>query len=208
MTQLRLSTSQRPVEKWISDATAVRYFALTNRFDIFIATAASGLAVPRQVLDPSEDPEGAEEFLSELGRSARYWRKRPMHRDNSAMRRYSLRASLRSRVDLEIADLSPREQLLYSTLMSRRFARETGLRGTLARGEAAVIAIAECRGYTPIIDENDGRRALARRVPGGAVLTTLDVLKVAVASEILTEGDAKQLYASMREEGYWGPDWE
>jgi predicted nucleic acid-binding protein len=92
--------------------------------------------------------------------------------------------------------------------MSRRFAREAGLGGKLARGEAAVIAIAECRGHTPIIDESDGRRALAHRIPGGSVLTTLDVLKVAVATDILHEGDAKQLYVAMRDEGYWGPDWD
>jgi predicted nucleic acid-binding protein len=208
MTRLILSTSQPSREKWVSDATALRYFALTNRVDLFVATASHGLVVPRQVLDPSEDPNRAEEFLSELGQSAQYWRKRPLRRDASAMRRYSLLATLRSRVDLEITDLTPKEQLLYSTLTSRRFARECGLRGNLARGEAAVIAISECRGFVPVIDERDGRRALARRVPGVTPITTLDVLKLAVKSALITEADARHIYASMRDEDYWGPDWE
>lgn len=203
-----MNTSQPPAKEWISDATALRYFALADRTDLLVASAGGRLVVPRQVLDPAEDPNGPEEFLSELGRSARYWSKRPLRKEPSAMRRYSLLASLRSRVDLQIADLAPNEQGAYATLMSRRFAREIGLRGPLASGEAAVIALAERRDCVAIIDEADGRKALSRRAPNVAIMTTLDVLKRAVEMDLVPEVDGRELYQWMRDESYWGPDWD
>jgi len=202
-----LSISQPPVDGWISDATALRYFALADRTDLLVATAGGKLAVPRQVLDPSEDPNGPEEFLSEIGHSARYFSKRPRRKDPSAMRRYSLLASLRSRVDLEVVDLGPQEQVAYATLMSRHFSREMGLRGTLASGEAAVIAWAERRDCVAVIDEADGRKVLALRAPKVTIATMLDVLKRAVEVSLISEDDARPLYESMREEHYRGPDW-
>lgn len=123
------------------------------------------------------------------------------------MRRYSLLASLRSRVDLDIVDLGPQDQVAYATLMSRRFSREMGLRGTLASGEAAVIAWAERRDCVAVIDEADGRRVLARRAPNVRIVTTLDVLKRAVEVALIDETDARGLYQSMRDEAYRGPDW-
>jgi hypothetical protein len=57
------------------------------------------------------------------------------------------------------------------------------------------------------MDDADGRKVLAHRVPASRIVATLDVLTTAVDREILPRAAARELYGAMLDEGYRGPNW-
>jgi hypothetical protein len=162
--------------------------------------------VPRQVLDLEEHPDGLTptSLLSEIGRSERYWAARSG--DQEGMERWNRFRALRTRTDIELVDLDDAEVALFAEVSSWRFARSLGLAGPLGSGEAAVIAVAETRGWDAALDDFAARNALSHRNPGIRIWTSRELLRQAVlARSLLDSAEAQIVYDDMLAEGYRGP---
>jgi len=190
-------------EPVVCNTTPVRYFALVGQFDILVQVFGGEVRVPRQVIDPDEDPDGIESLVSEIAGSERYWAKRSV--DPDAMQNWDRLRKLRSRDDIRIVDLEDDELGAFSELISPRYTKSVGLAGPLGQGEAAVIAIAESRGWTAAMDDALARETLLRRSPGTKVLTTWQLLRGAVAQGVLDSPGAQLIYDDMLAKGYRGP---
>lgn len=200
-----MSTLRPPRERIICNTTPVRYFAIVGCLDLLVEACGGRLTVPRVVFDPDEDPDTRPaSLLSEMGQSERYWAVRSYAVE--ALQTVSHLRSLRSRVDVEAVDLDDEELVIFAHASSRRFAREIGLVAPLGRGEAAVIAIAESRGWTAVIDDRAGREGLALRAPEVPVMTTRELLRAAALEGLISSSEAEEIYAQMRARGYRGPD--
>jgi predicted nucleic acid-binding protein len=190
-------------ETLICNTTPVRYFALVDHFDLLVRILGGEMRVPRQVLDPDEDPDGIESLVSEVAQSERYWAKRSV--DPEAMQNWDRLRKLRSRGDIRVVDLEDDELVAFSELVSPRYAKTIGLAGALGLGEAAVIAIAECRSWTAVMDDALAREVLLRRSPGTVVVTTRELVRRAVGQDLLDGPEAQSLYDHMLARGYRGP---
>ena len=183
----------------------MRYFAFVNRADLLAATCGGRIRIPRIVLDPDEDPDSRPAaLLSEIGQSERYWAARS--READALENWSRLRALRTRTDIETVDLDDEELHIFAEVSSQRFAREAGLAAPLGAGEAAVIAIAENRGWRAVVDDAAAREALALRAPAVYVTTTRELLRRAALDGLVSSSDAENIYAEMRGKGYRGPD--
>jgi predicted nucleic acid-binding protein len=206
-----LNTSAHQHEPVICNTTPIRYFALVGQFDLLVNIFGGRVLVPRQVLDLEEDPEGAAatSLLSEIGRSERYWAARSGNPEG--MERWNRLRRVRQRSDVEIVDLDDDELIVYAKVTTAEFARSLGLAGPLGEGEAAVIAIAETRGWAAALDESAARRVIDHRSPELQVLTSRDLLRQAViAHSLLDSPEAQIVYEDMLADGYRGPEhlWE
>jgi predicted nucleic acid-binding protein len=190
-------------ETLICNTTPVRYFALVDHVDLLVRILGGEMRVPRQVLDPDEDPDGIERLVSEIAQSERYWAKRSV--DPEAMQNWDRLRKLRSRGDIRVVDLEDDELVAFSELVSPRYAKTIGLAGALGLGEAAVIAIAECRSWTAVMDDALAREVLLRRSPGTVVVTTRELVRRAVGQDLLDGPEAQSLYDHMLARGYRGP---
>ena len=190
-------------EPIVCDTTPVRYFALVGQFDILLRVLGGEVCVPRQVMDPDEDPDGIESLVSEIARSERYWAKRSM--DPEGMQNWDRLRKLRARDDTRVVDLEGEELGAFSELISPRYTKIVGLAGPLGQGEAAVIAVAESRGWTAAMDDAVAREVLFRRSPGTSVVTTRELLRRAVAQSVLESPGAQLIYDDMLAKGYRGP---
>jgi predicted nucleic acid-binding protein len=200
-----LSTSPLQRDEIICNTTPVRYFAIVARVDILVGACGGRLVVPRIVFDPDEDPDlRPASLLSEIGQSERYWAVRSHAGD--ALEVLSRLRSLRTRDDVGAIDLDEAELAIFAEVSGRRFAREMGLAAPLGKGEAAVIAIAENRGWTAVVDDWAGRESLARRAPAVEVLTTRELLRATALDGDLSSSEAEKIYAEMRARGYRGPE--
>lgn len=194
---------QSPAEAEICDTTPVRYFALAGQFDLLARILGGMVKVPRQVLNPDEDPNGIAALLSEIGRSERYWLKRS--RDPQSMDYYSRLRAIRDRSAIEVIDLTPDEELAFAQMTLPSYLKPFGKIGPLGSGEAAVIAIAEARAWSAVMDEATGREVLGHRSPGTPVHTTRDLLRRAVSVALVGSVEADLIYRDMRGAGYRGP---
>jgi len=200
-----MSTSRPRHEASICNTTPVRYFALVGRFDLLVRALGGQVRVPRTVLDLEEDPDvEPASLLSEIGQSERYWVVRSREADE--LENWSRLRTLRQRTDVEIVDLSDDELELFGLLLSHPFARDMGFALPLGRGEAAVIAIAETRGWDAIMDDAAARRALHHRVPSARIHTTSDILRSSVEQDLLSRVEAEAVYLGMKDKGFFGPD--
>jgi len=200
-----MNTSRLRHEASICNTTPVRYFALVGRFDLLVQALGGQVNVPRTVLDPEEDPDvEPASLLSEIGQSERYWVVRSSHADE--LENWSRLRTLRQRTDVEIVDLSDDELELFGILLSQSFARDMGFALPLGRGEAAVIAIAETRGWDAIMDDAAARRALQHRAPSVSIHTTRDILRMSVEQDLVSRSEAEDIYLSMRDKRLIGPD--
>src|SRR5712692_5661790 len=102
-----MSTSGPQREQAVCNTTPLRYFALVGQLDLLADVLGGRIRVPRQVLDPDEDPDGVSSLLSEVGKSERYWASRSNAAD--ALERWSRLRALRQRSDLEVVDLDEEE---------------------------------------------------------------------------------------------------
>jgi predicted nucleic acid-binding protein len=200
-------------ETLICNTTPVRYFALVGQFDLLVDLLGGEVYVPRQVMDPDEDPDGIESLVSEIAQSERYWAKRsvdPRSGGPDATQNWDRLRKLRSRSDIRVIDLDDHELGAFAELAGPSYARSVGLAGPLGAGEAAVIAIAERRDWTAAMDDGLAREVLLRRTPGTRVVTTRDLVHRAVAQELLNSAEAQLVYLDMVEKGYRGPQglWE
>jgi predicted nucleic acid-binding protein len=199
-----LSTSRPQRERIVCNTTPVRYFALVGRIDLLVDVCGGRLTVPRVVFDPDEDPDlRPTSLLSEIGQSERYWAARSHAVD--ALEIMTRLRSLRGRTDIEAVDLDEEELVILAEVSSRRFARDLGLVAPLGRGEAAVIAIAENRGWSAVIDDRAGRDSLALRAPGVEVVTTRELLRASALDGPISSSEAEQIYGEMLARGYRGP---
>lgn len=199
-----MNTSPLQREGIICNTTPVRYFAIVARLDLLARACGGRLTVPRIVFDPEEDPDvRPASLLSEIGQSERYWAVRSHSGD--ALEVLSRLRSLRSRHDVDAIDLDA-ELAIFAEVSSRQFARQIGLAAPLGRGEAAVIAIAESRDWTAVIDDWAGRESLALRAPAVEVLTTRELLRAAAVDGHVTSSEAEDIYSDMRARGYRGPE--
>jgi predicted nucleic acid-binding protein len=112
---------------------------------------------------------------------------------------------LRARDDIRVVDLDDDELGSYSDMVGSSYAKSIGQAGSLGPGEAAVIAIAEHRGWTAVIDDALAREVLLRRSPGTSVATTWDLLRRAAAQGLVDSAEAQLIYDDMLAKGYWGP---
>lgn len=196
-------TSERLPEGIVCNTTPVRYFSFVEQVNLLSRILAGRIRLPREVFDPADDLDGPDALLSEIGKSIVYWRRRGNR--GSGFRNYSRLIELRLRTDIEIIDLSPRETTVKAELTAKRAVATYGLRGRLGSGEAAVMAVAESRQWAAVIDDSDARKVLARRCPECVVWTTQELLKRAVAAELVTTPEASSIYDAMLNEGYIGP---
>jgi predicted nucleic acid-binding protein len=190
-------------EPLVCDTTPVRYFALVGQFAILVRVLGGEVCVPRQVMDPDEDPDGIESLVSEIGQSERYWAKRSV--DPEAMQNWDRLRKLRARDDIRVVDLEDEELGAFAEMISPRYTKSIGLAGPLGPGEAAVIAIAESRDWTAAMDDALARQVLLRRSPGTSVVTTRELLRRAVAQGVLDSLGAQLIYDDMLAKGYRGP---
>jgi predicted nucleic acid-binding protein len=190
-------------EPLVCDTTPIRYFVLVGQFDILVRVLGGNVCVPRQVMDPDEDPDGIESLVSEIARSERYWAKRSV--DPEATQNWDRLRKLRARDDIRVVDLEDDELGAFSEMVSPGYAKSIGLAGPLGPGEAAVIAIAESRAWTAAMDDALAREVLLRRSPGTGIVTTRDLLRRAVAQGALESPGAQLVYDDMLAKGYRGP---
>jgi predicted nucleic acid-binding protein len=187
----------------ICNTSPVRYFALVGQFDLLVRLLDGQARVPRQVLDPEEDPDGIESLISEVARSERYWAKRST--DPESMENWSRLRALRSRTDITVVDLEGEELPVFAELVGPSYPRTVGLVGALGPGEAAVIAVSENRGWTAALDDALARDVIAHRSPGVSVTTTRGLLRRGVAQQLLDSAEAQLIYDDMLGTGYRGP---
>src|SRR5262245_23402270 len=154
-------------------------------------------------MDPDEDPDGIESLVSEIAQSERYWAKRSV--DPEATQNWDRLRRLRSRNDIRVVDLEDDELGAFSEMIGPRYAKSIGLAGALGPGEAAVIAISENRGWTAAMDDALARKVLLQRSPGTGVFTTRELLRRAVAQELLDTAEAQLIYDDMLAKRYRGP---
>jgi predicted nucleic acid-binding protein len=190
-------------EPLVCNTTPVRYFALVGQFELLVRILDGEVRVPRQVMDPDEDPDGIESLVSEIAQSERYWAKRSV--DAEAMQNWDRLRKLRSRHDIRVVDLEGDELGAFSEMVSPSYTKSIGLAGPLGSGEAAVIAIAESRSWTAAIDDALTRDVLLRRSPGTRVITTRELLRQAVAQQLVDSAEAQLIYDDMLAKGYRGP---
>jgi predicted nucleic acid-binding protein len=190
-------------EPLICNTTPVRYFALVGQFDLLVRILDGEVRVPRQVMDPDEDPDGIEGLVSEIAQSERYWAKRSV--DAEAMQNWDRLRKLRSRHDIRVVDLEDDELVAFSEMVSPSYTKSIGLAGPLGSGEAAVIAIAESRSWTAAMDDALARDVLLRRSPETRVITTRELLRRAVAQQLVDSAEAQLIYDDMLAKGYRGP---
>lgn len=197
-TSLTISEPRR--EPVICNTTPVRHFAVVGQFDLLARILGGTVKVPRQVLDPDEDPDGVASLLSEIGQTERYLARRARE-----IERWSRLRALRQRHDLEVIDLTQDELGVFTEVQSRQFAQELGL-AALGAGEAAVIAIASERSWAAVLDDAAARKALAHKSPATDVWTSRELLRCAAGQRYITSDAAESIYLEMREAGYRGPD--
>lgn len=190
-------------EPLVCNTTPVRYFALVGQFELLVRILGGEVRVPRQVMDPDEDPDGIESLVSEIAQSERYWAKRSV--DPEAMQNWDRLRKLRSRDDIQVIDLDDDELGAFSEMVSPSYTKSIGLAGALGSGEAAVIAIAESRNWTAAMDDALARDVLLRRSPGTRVITTRELLRQAVAQQLVDSAEAQLIYDDMLAKGYRGP---
>lgn len=149
--------------------------------------------VPRQVLDFEDPPDGPADLLSEIGKSERFF----LHRstDDDAKGSWSRLAELRSRSEIDILDLDGEELHIYAELRAAR----------LGAGEAAVMAIAERRGWSAVMDDGEARRVLSTRSPKTRIVTSRELLVRAVVQGMVDSGSAQLIYDDMLDKRYRGP---
>jgi predicted nucleic acid-binding protein len=188
----------------VCNTTPVRIFAIIGHFDVLTAALGGTVRIPREVLDPDEDPDLPEALLSEVGRAQRYFAKRSS--DHEALERRERLSALRTRSDIDIIDLEAAEQDRKAELTSRSTARAHGLAIPLGQGEAAVMALAEHREWVAVIDDAAARRILASVAPAVEVITSRELLVGAVTeSGILNSAEVLLIYEDMLAAGYRGP---
>jgi predicted nucleic acid-binding protein len=188
----------------ICNTTPLRHLALARRVDLLSTVLGGSIRTPRQVFDDEEDPEGPAYQVSELGQSQRYFADRAD--DGEMAERWGRLLELRARSDIEVIDLNDDELEAYAEVQTGEFAKGAGLAAALGPGEAAVIAIAENRGWAAVLDDAAGRTVLADRAPACEVATTRHVIRLAVTEyELLDSSEAQILYDSLRADGYRGP---
>jgi predicted nucleic acid-binding protein len=176
---------------------------LVGQFDLLVRILDGEVRVPRHVIDPDEDPDGIESLVSEIAQSERYWAKRSV--DAEAVQNWDRLRKLRSRDDIRVVDLEDDELGAFSEIVSPSYTKSIGLAGALGSGEAAVIAIAESRNWTAVIDDALARDVLLRRSPGTRVTTTRELLRQAVAQQLVDSAEAQLIYDDMLAKGYRGP---
>jgi predicted nucleic acid-binding protein len=187
----------------ICNTSPIRYFSLVGQFDLLVRLIGGDVRVPRQVLDPEEDPDGIESLISEVARSERYWAKRST--DPESMENWSRLRALRSRTDISVVDLEGDELPVFAELVGPSYPKTVGLVGALGPGEAAVIAISENRGWTAALDDALARDVLVLRSPGAGVTTTRGLLRKGVAQQLVDSAEAQLIYDDMLAKGYRGP---
>lgn len=200
-----MNTSALRDDQLVSNTSPLRYFALARSLDLLIEIAGGTLLVPREVLDPDEDPAGLATTLSELGQSERYWEKRS--RDPEAMDNWNRLRQIRHHVrqGIQVVDLTSAEIATVAHLRGKAVKDQYGLAAPLGSGEAAVLAIVEHRGGTAVLDEDAARRILADRIQGARCRTSRDLLNEAVARRLITTDQADITYQDMLAKGYRGP---
>ena len=196
------STPQQP-EVSVSDTTSVRYFALIDSLDLLARAMGGRIRIPREVFDPGEDLNLPEDLLSELGKTEIYWARKHSPTAGSFWSRFR---ALRLRTDIEVVDLAPGELAIVAEVTTRRYLQRFGRAGRLGKGEAAVIALAEARGWSAIMDDGAGRDVLKHRAPGSDCFTTAELLRRAAFRGYVSSDRAEQLYQAMRLLGYRGPE--
>jgi hypothetical protein len=191
-------------DRLVCNTTPIRHFALSGHFDLLVRLVGGLLRTPRTVFDPTEDPEGPQRLVSEIGQSERHWAYRSTHPDRTE--KWSRLRALRMRNDIEPIDLEDDELATFAELQTPVYARSIGFGLPLGAGEAAVVAISESRGWAAVIDDAAGRAAYDDRVPAGTVLTSRELLRAGVSEGVLTSPEADLVYADLREGRYAGPE--
>lgn len=200
-----MSTSASPHDPLICNTTPIRIFTIVGQIDLLVELLGGTVHVPRQVLDPDDDFATPPDLLSEIGATERFFATRSVDSDRGDIR--ARLAGLRTRSEIDVVDLSAVELDLYAELRAPGYVRRVrGLAGTLGRGEAAAMAIAETRSWAVAMDDAVAREVLAERSPATTIVTSHGLLRQAVGRELIDSGSAQLVYDDMLAKGYRGPE--
>jgi predicted nucleic acid-binding protein len=189
-------------DSFVCNTTPIRHFALSGHFDLLVQLLGGVVRTPRTVFDPDEDSEG-DRLVSEVGQSERYWAYRATSADRTE--KWGRLRALRTRDDIEAIDLAEDELATFAELQTPAYARSIGFAVTLGAGEAAVVAVAESRGWAAVMDDAAGREAFHDKVPAATILTSRELLRAGVGEGLLTSPEADLVYADLIEGRYRGP---
>lgn len=188
------------------DVTAPRAFALVGRTDLLFAV--TGVTVPRIVADTT-DPVGDDlltvqvHSLSELAAAEQHFRhKHRQKRDAADYDRATRLADLRRHPDLRVVDLDDDEIDDMAVLASAGFRKRLGHTTILGPGERAVIATAANREWIAGLD--DAAAGAAADVWGVPTMTTQDLLRAAIAEQVISDAEADAVNAAILAEGFYG----
>ena len=198
-------TNSSDVVIW--DTTAPRHLGAVGRHDILIT--ATGMNVPRVVLDPADPTgeallghsvDGLSEIAAAEGWFRRSFRRSPNEADFQAAENL---AKLRQDPEVRVVDFEADELDDATTFGSEAFANRMGLLAPLGKGEAAVLAVAANREWRAGLDEA-AARGVADQL-GIPTVTTQQWLTEQVATLSLGKREAQRVYEQMRRGGFRGP---
>lgn len=204
------SPESPPDKPVIVDTVVLRYFLLTERFDLLAQVLGSRITASRIVYDPGDldrdivHGEMAISIRVQNGRSADF---KPSREEREQAKMFAERLSAihdycRSGL-ISVVDMSLRERSIYSRLGSEDNIGEYDIAFPLGGGEAASIAIAVERGWTLATDDNDALKALHRLRPDHPCLRVRRILIDAADLGFITPTEANGIHAEMRSCGFW-----
>ena len=201
------SLSDKPV---IVDTFVLRYFLLTERFDLLAQVLGGRITASRIVYDPGDLDKVI--VHSEMPKSIQVQNTRSADskRSREERERAKMFAERLSKIHdccrsgrISVVDMSWRERSIYSRLCSEDNIGEYDIAFPLGDGEAASIAIAVERGWTLATDDNDALKALRKLRTDHPSLRIRRILIDAAALGFITSAEANKIHTDMRSCGFW-----
>lgn len=206
------ATEPRAEEPVVCDTVVVNYFLAVGRIEILADAVGGSALVPRAVFDP-EEPDGiGEEALSELRRGLRLHERRARDpevedllraRSQRALPHFQQLPELARSGLLQVTDLSNDELELYVRFRDPHFTIEFEVPTGLGSGEAAVLALAQSRGWRVATDDQDAIKVGTGVIRGFRPLRIRSLLKLAVDARLVTLSEARMIHREMKEAGFW-----
>lgn len=195
----------------VIDTAVLLYFLLVKEEVLLGDLLGWPLRVPLAVYDPEDQtsPPGAlprSDLLSEMRQAVRHYeRVAGSNGDTESLMRVSNVDTLYEEGRLVIEAMSTQEQRFADGLQGTGAAKFE-LRAPLGPGGAACVAIAFERRWTLITEDSDALSVLARLRPkrNYRYEQIRELLMRAANEDLITSGEANQIYTEMVSYGFWG----
>lgn len=200
----------RAREPAIVDTVILRYFLLTDQFDLLVRVLGDPLMVSRVVYDPED--AGEETALSEMVRSIRVQSERAAdaRRGEDERKRADLFVTRLSAIQnhiraetISVIDMSETELGMFGRLSSDDHIGEFGLAFPLDDGEAATLAIALERDWVFASDDSDAMKVMREIHRDHPYQRIRKILIEAVDLGLVSQSQANAIHAEMRQSGFW-----